>query len=100
MSIHTERANVFLDDFLSENPRFTEVSSTDDPVILGECSPSSSSYTPSIKFLHGVGPGGPSMYVSICTHAGSRLTSIQDRTLIYHRDIPPERTRLRPLLCS
>ena len=97
MSIHTERANAFLDHFLSENPRFTEVSSTDDPVILGECSFSSSSYTPSIQFLRGV---GPSMYVSICTHAGSRLTSIQDRTLIYHRDIPPERTRLRPLLCS
>jgi len=51
-----EHAKAFLDDFLSENPRFTEVSSTDDPVILGECSSSSSSFTPSIQFLRGVGP--------------------------------------------
>ncbi|KAI9456215.1 N-acetylglucosaminyl transferase component-domain-containing protein [Lactarius psammicola] len=51
-----EHANALLDDFLHENPQFTEVSSTDDPVILGECSSSSSSYTPSIQFLRGVGP--------------------------------------------
>lgn len=86
MNIHTEHTNAFLDHFLSENPRFTEVSSTDDPVILGECSSSSSSYAPSIRFLRGVAPS--SMYVSIRTHARSRLTSIQNRTLIYHRDIP------------
>lgn len=51
-----EHANSFLDRFLSENPRFKEVSSTDDPVILGKCSSSSSSYTPSIRFLRGEAP--------------------------------------------
>lgn len=93
----TEHANASLDQFLSENPQFTEVSSTDDPVILGECSSNSSSSAPSIRFLRGV---APSMYVSIRTHARSRLTSIQNRTLIYHRDIPQKRTRFSPLLRS
>ncbi|KAF8270382.1 N-acetylglucosaminyl transferase component-domain-containing protein [Lactarius quietus] len=46
-----EHANAFLDDFLRENPRFTEVSSTGDPVILGECTSSPSTHTPSIQFL-------------------------------------------------
>src|ERR1700677_5190816 len=100
MNIHTDHANAFLDHFLSESPRFTEVSSTGDPVILGECSSSSSSYAPSIRFLRGVAPPSSMEYVSICMHARSRLTSIQKRALIHHRDIPQERTRLRPLLCS
>ena len=97
MNVYTEHANVSLDQFLNENPRFTEVSSTGDPVILGECSTSSSSSAPSIRFLRGV---APPMYVSIRTHARSRLTSTQTRTLIYHRDIPQKRPRFRSLLRS
>lgn len=62
-----EHAKALLDDFLNENPRFTEVSSTDDPAILGECLSNSSSCTPSIQFLSGVGPppsiAGPSYTV-------------------------------------
>ncbi|KAI0003298.1 N-acetylglucosaminyl transferase component-domain-containing protein [Russula compacta] len=46
---------VRLDDFLKENPRFTEVSSCDTPVILGECSFTSLSRTPHIQYLPAVG---------------------------------------------
>ncbi|KAI0290464.1 N-acetylglucosaminyl transferase component-domain-containing protein [Russula brevipes] len=48
-----ERAEAILDDFLKENPQFMEVSSTDTPVVLGECSfaSSSSSCTPLIRYL-------------------------------------------------
>ncbi|KAH9174264.1 Gpi1-domain-containing protein [Lactarius sanguifluus] len=85
-----EHANALLDDFLSENPRFTEVSSTDDPVILGECSSSSSSYTPSIQFLRGVGPPssitGPSH--TIVTYRRTALGSARFHT---PEDIVPRR---------
>ncbi|KAI9446870.1 Gpi1-domain-containing protein [Lactarius indigo] len=76
-----EHANALLNDFLGENPRFTEVSSTDDPVILGECSSSSSGYTPSIQFL-GVGPPssitGPSY--TIVTYRRTALGSARFHT--------------------
>ncbi|KAI0253915.1 N-acetylglucosaminyl transferase component-domain-containing protein [Lactifluus subvellereus] len=49
-----ERAKALLDDFLRDNPQFTEVSSTDSPVILGECS---SSRPPRVQLLPEV--GGP-----------------------------------------
>ncbi len=67
MRMHTEHANALIDDFISENPRFTEVSSTGHPVILGECFSNSSCGNPSIQFLRGVGLP-PSMYVSIRIH--------------------------------
>lgn len=47
---HAERAEALLDDFLKENPQFMEVSSTDTPVILGECSFTPSSPTPHIQY--------------------------------------------------
>ncbi|KAH9999049.1 N-acetylglucosaminyl transferase component-domain-containing protein [Russula vinacea] len=43
-------AEALLDDFLKENPQFMEVSSTDTPVILGECSFTPSSPTPHIQY--------------------------------------------------
>lgn len=52
---HTERAEALLNDFLKENPQFIKVSSTDTPVILGECSFTQSSPTPHIEYLPGVG---------------------------------------------
>jgi hypothetical protein len=59
---HAERAEAHLNDFLKENPQFMEVSSTDVPVILGECSFNSSSPNPHIQHLPEVGPA-PSTYV-------------------------------------
>lgn len=52
---HTERAEALLNDFLKENPQFMKVSSTDTPVILGECSFTQSSPTPYVQYLPGVG---------------------------------------------
>jgi len=57
-----ERAEAILDDFLKENPQFTEVSSTDAPVILGECAFASSSRTPHIQYLHEGGPASSSPF--------------------------------------
>jgi hypothetical protein len=56
---HTERAEVLLNDFLKENFQFMEVSSTDIPVILGECSFTPSSPTPHIQYLLEVWPTPP-----------------------------------------
>ncbi|KAI0303437.1 N-acetylglucosaminyl transferase component-domain-containing protein [Multifurca ochricompacta] len=80
-----ERANTLLNDFLSENPRFTEVSTTDAPKILGECSSRSPSYrTPSIQFLPGVEPAS-SAHVSIGLHAGRTGTSLLCAFVMYRR---------------
>jgi hypothetical protein len=56
---HAERAEALLNDFLKENPQFMEVSSTDTPVILGECSFTPSSSTPHIQYLPEVWPAPP-----------------------------------------
>ena len=53
---HAERAEALLNDFLKENPQFMEVSSTDAPVILGECSFNPSNPTPHIRYIPDVGP--------------------------------------------
>ena len=62
-----------MDDFLKENPQFTEVSSTDAPVILGECAFAPLSRMPQIQYLHEGGPA-PSTYVVSVGSLGSRLT--------------------------
>ncbi len=59
MLSHAERAEALLNDFLKENPQFMELSSTDTPVILGECSFIQSSPTPYVQYLPGVEPAQP-----------------------------------------
>ncbi|KAI9510365.1 N-acetylglucosaminyl transferase component-domain-containing protein [Russula earlei] len=56
IELQAERAEALLDDFLKEHPQFIELSSTDAPVILGECSFAPSSQTPHLQYLHEDGP--------------------------------------------
>ena len=53
---HAEHAEALLNDFLKENPQFMEVSSTDTPVILGECFFTYPNPTPHIQYLPEVVP--------------------------------------------
>jgi hypothetical protein len=87
-----ERAKALLDDFLRENPQFIEVSSTNSPVILGECS---SNHPPRIQLLPEVGPGS-SRYVSIRSCLLFEADLNQNPTLC-PCDVPQVCARFRPL---
>jgi hypothetical protein len=100
---HAERAETILNDFLKENPQFIEVSSTDPPVILGECSFTPSSRAPLVQYVPAVtvmvGPATPTyVFPESRSHVGRALISNQDQPFPTGlRDVPQVRTRFRPL---